>query len=999
MNSLAFWRSWSKPFQFIFWLFSSTLLLAVAYFWYTYYLNPAPVITWEQFQQWNTEEVLLNTFSKGIFDIPVYGENYLIYEILGGSELQPDTTAFYIFLFVFSISLLGLLSVVSSLSRFWFIAGMGILCVIVMTMRLESLLVFGMTSRIFPIIILLLFCSLGYYFHAIRSESNFPVRFISFGLLYLLQVGVITFFSRVEDPLLHLSVNGFTLAVLVTIIYILMVAHEIPSAFISIITQGNKQTKSMQHFLVITGFYFLNLFLTYGIKIGYIDLNIWVINLYLLLTCSSILSIWGFRQREPQYESILPAEPLGVYFILSMAVMTFATLGYFMATANDTVLIVLKDMIIYSHLGYGIIFVFYVIANFGSMLTKNLPVYKVLYKPITMPYFTFRLMGLICTFGFLVFDTNWRTPFNQVFASYQNSYGDLYLAQGDADMAESYYIKSILLRNQNHHAHYALAGIQAARLEPKKELEEWIAASESYPAEQTIINLSDAYRRSGKTSEALDAIEKAGRNLKDGAALFNAKGLIYTQLRMADSALLAFNQAREAAYMKEIAETNLLAASVRFKITHRADSLLMLLDSDKEGPKTNALALANVQHLPIAIDYNIGSDTSLSATKAAFICNYFINQRETVDTVQIKQAIALARRPINDSFKEHILIAAAHAYYAQGLVKRAFELTREVAYRTGSGKYFLLLGYWALEQGNPEIAANYFAIAREKQVPGALFAEALAQTEANNFLEARTLWDSLDNAADSSYKFPADRITKALTANIVQLASLDDESKYLYCRYKINLADSTQFIKIVNSIQSEELKARALVEYSRRWYALDEVEVASHYLQMLEGLTPAKESTLAEFYYLNCMLLADSNDWLELKNQINTVSVLKKYYRNELIYWQALLDEEEGRKAEAGKKYEHLGKANMYFEEGVVRASTFFASDTTVDHLKPYSMLVEGLLVKPNSVKLLKAYIKEAAIIGFDDEAAESLEKLKAILPRSSFNRYVKENPDFFDVE
>jgi hypothetical protein len=60
---------------------------------------------------------------------------------------------------------------------------------------------------------------------------------------------------------------------------------------------------------------------------------------------------------------------------------------------------------------------------------------------------------------------------------------------------------------------------------------------------------------------------------------------------------------------------------------------------------------------------------------------------------------------------------------------------------------------------------------------------------------------------------------------------------------------------------------------------------------------------------------------------------------------------------------------------------------------------VEGLLVKPNSVKLLKAYIKEAAIIGFDDEAEESLEKLKALLPRSSFNRYVKENPDFFDIE
>jgi len=999
MNSIAFWKSWSKPFQILFWLLSATLLAAVVYFWYAYYYNPAPVITWDQFQQLNTEEVRLRTFSKGIFDVPVYGENYLIYEILGGSELQPNVNAFYIFLGVFSISFLVLLTVISSLSRFWFIAGMGIFCVFIMTFRLESLQVFGMTSRIFSIIILLLFCSLSYFFHAIKPESKFVTRFISLGALYLLCLGVIAFFGKIENPLLHVSVNGFSLAVVVTILFILMVAHEIPAAFINIITQGNRQTKSMQHFLVIIGFYLVNLLITYGIKIGYIHLNIWVIDLYLLFTLSACLGIWGFRQREPQYASILAAEPTGIYFILGMAIMSFASLGYFMATANDTVLIVLKDLIIYSHLGYGIIFLFYVISNFGSMLTKNLPVHKVLYKPNTMPYFTFRLMGLICTFGLLVFDTNWRTPFNQVFASYQNSYGDLYLAQGDAETAEEYYNKSVLLRNQNHHAHYGLAGIQAARLEPAKELNEWIAASESYPTEQTIVNLSDAYRRGNKTSEALIAIEMATKNLSNTAAILNAKGMIYTQLRMADSALMAFQDARKANYMKEIAETNLLAASVRFKIAHPADSLLLLLGSDKEGPKTNALALANLQNTPIQIQFNIGSDTALSATKAAFICNYFINQRESVDTTFISQVIALARRPVNDAFKEHLLIASAEAYYAHGMVKRAFEMTREVAYRVGSGKYFLMLGNWALEQGNPEIAANYFAIAKEKQMPSALFSEALAQTEDNNFSDAGILWDSLSRSPDSAYTTVASRMASFLQVNVKTIASGDDETKYLFCRYKLPLEDSTQFIATVNSISNEELKTRALLEYSRRWYAIDDLESAGRYLNLLEGLTPARESTLAEFYYLNCMLLADTKNWDELSNQINTVSLLKKYCKNELIYWQALLDEKDGKKEAAQEKFEYLGRANMYFEEGVVAASQFFAKDTTVDRLKSYSMLVDGLMVKPNSAKLLKAYIKEAAIIGFDDEAAESLEKLKAILPRSLFNRYVKENPDFFDVE
>lgn len=999
MNSIAFWKSWSKPYQSIFWVLSITMLLSIVYFWYAYYLNPAPVITWDQFQQLKTEEVRIKTFSKGIFDIPVYADNYTIYEVLAGSELEPNPDASYFFLFVFSISLLVLISVVSSLSRFWFIIGMGIFCLFMMTLQLESTQVFGLTNKIPSIVSLLLFCGLAYFFHAIRSTSSFITRLTSFSALYTLLLAIIIFFGNAQDPLLHLSVNGFALAVTLTVIFILMIGHEIPASFINVITQGTRQTKSMQHFLVVIVFYLVNLFLAYGIKIGYISLNIWVIDFFLLFTVSALLSIWGFRQREPQYESILSADPIGIYFILSMGTLSFATIGYFMATANDTVLLVLRDLIIYSHLGYGIIFVFYVISNFGSMLSKNMPVHKVLYKPNTMPYFTFRLMGLICSFAFLVFDTNWRTPFSQVIASYYNSYGDLYMTQGNTETAELYYNKSVFFRNQNHHAHYALAGIQAARLEPKKELDEWKHASESFPPEQTIINLSEAYRRSRKTAEALYTLDQEYRNLSNPAALWNAKGMIFNQLNMPDSALLSFQQARKSGDMKEIAETNLLASSVKFKIAYPADSLLLLLGSDKEGPKTNALALANLQNTPIEIEFSIGNDTILSATKASFICNYFINQREAVDTTLITKAIELARRPINESFKEHLLIASAQAYYTQGMVKRAFELTREVAYSKGSAKYFFLLGNWALEQGNPEIAGNYFAIAKEKQHPSALFNEALSLTEDHRFEEAQVLWDSISKTTGYTTTSSYGKLTAVFKTIPSQTSSLDDESKYLYCRYKIAVEDSIQFQKVVSGIKNEELKARALVEYSKKWYALDEHEIAARYLNMLEGLTPTKESTFAEFHYMNSMLLAESKNWAELSRQIKEVSLLRKYYRNACIYWQALIAEHTNNMAEAKSMYTYLGNANMYFEEGVVASSQFLANDSTVDRLKPYTMLVEGLLVKPNSVKLLKAYVKEAAILGFDDEAAESLDKLKALLPRSSFNRYVKDNPDCFDLE
>jgi hypothetical protein len=126
--------------------------------------------------------------------------------------------------------------------------------------------------------------------------------------------------------------------------------------------------------------------------------------------------------------------------------------------------------------------------------------------------------------------------------------------------------------------------------------------------------------------------------------------------------------------------------------------------------------------------------------------------------------------------------------------------------------------------------------------------------------------------------------------------------------------------------------------------------------------------------------------------------LLAKYFPNEVIYFQALINEKNGAPEKAKDLFTYLANANMYFEEGVVAASSFL-SQHEVDRLSTYTMLVEGLLVKPNSVKLLKAHIKEAAAIGFTKEAEESLDKLKKLIPVSAFNQYIKENPEFFSLE
>ncbi len=998
MHTIQFWKSWNKPNQSLFWLLSLLLVLSIAFFWYSYAQSPAPVISWDNYQELQTEEITTRSFQVGINTVPVMADNFMIFETLLGSQLQPNLLASYFFISILLIALVVILTIISTLKRFWFLIGMGLFCLFIISLQLEALEIFGLINKIPTGGIILLVAALAYYFHAFRNDASFFIRLVSFTILFILLGIGIVFLSQTQSPILYLSTTGYSIGFLITLVFILIVGPEIPAAFINVLTQGTKQSKTLRHFLIITGIYFTNLILAYATKTGYLELNIWIVNFFFLFTISALLGIWGFRQREPQYETILSADPFGVYLIVAMAAISFTTIGYFFSTANDPVIEVIRDVIMYSHLGYGIIFFAYVLANFGSMLSQNLQVYKVLYKPNTMPYFTFRLMGLICTIAFLVYDTSYKSVVNQVYSAYYNGQGDLYYGQGADQLAEGFYNKSISFRNQNHHAHYALASIQTARYEPQKEREELVKATNGTPSEFAFVNLSDAYLRSGNPLQAADLLTLAKVQFPESGEIDNAFGLAYLKLQMVDSALLSFQQASKHSGTKNIAETNLLGASAKFKINYPADSLLQLIGSNKAGPRANALALANLQNLPIDLKFSLGTDTLFSATKATYLCNYLINQQGKVDTTLLSNVVALARKPSNSYFKEVILVAASHSYYAQGSVRKAFDLTREIAYTSGRGKYFNLLGTWALEQNNPQIAANYFEIAKGKNVPSALFHEALASTESDSILNALILWDSVRQSIDTSQVNFANQILSILKSNPAQALALQDIDKYNYCRYKILISDTVSFWKIVSTMENEELKARAILDLSKKWYQQDEAQISFDIIKRVKGLKLTDKNTYNQILLLNMMLLAELDSESFSSQQLDKALPFEGAYPNELLYLKALQDEQIGNTEAAKSKFEFLSTANIHFEEGLIASARFFSADTT-DRLKSYSIIVSGILARPNSIKLLKAYVKEAALIGFDEEANESLEKLKRLLPPRAFNTYVTENPDFFDIE
>jgi tetratricopeptide (TPR) repeat protein len=994
MHSLQFWKSWSKFYQAIFGVFSLFVFAAVIFFWTSWSASPAPVISLEHFQQIQQMEVPSHSFQVGLTNLIVPADSYLIFENIFGSKLQPNSWALYFFLGALTISFLFLITLITTLSRYWFLVGMGLVMLFLASLRFEGLEIFGLTNnKSVSIGMVLLFGGAAFYFYAFRKEAALGQRLLIFLTLMILTTLVIYFFSRAASPFLHLAVNGLVAGIILCVIFILMVSHEIVAAFVTITTQNIKSSKSFQHFLILTVVYLINLALMFASKMGFIDWSFFSINSFFVLTVSAILGIWGFRQRGVVYENILPTEQLGLFFYLSMMLTGLSTMSYFAASASDMMMDALDDLIMAAHLGCGIIFFLYVIANFGPMLVKNLPVYKILYKPETMPHFTYRLMSIIAVFAIISTAVSWKTYINLSTASFYHAYGDLYLSQGDEATAEAYYTKSLQFRNQNLHAHYGLASIYGSRYESIKERKEYEKSTEWSPSVPVYLNLGEAYANRGDVLGATLTIEEGMKKFPNSGELQNAAGLSFMRLKLRDSALYFFQQATGSRGTNKIGETNFLGAVTLFNRDYPTDSILSLKNTEQDGVKVNRLALANQrQHSLIFVD-KLALDTVLTVYQTTLLCNYLINQKERADTALVSQVMKLAGMASNAGFKERMQVASAHVLYARGEVKRALQTLREVAYRSGDGHYALLLGLWLLEQNNPLAASGYFKSANEKQVPFALYHQAIAETEADSLNQALVSWDSLSRSHNSATGTFASMMKKVLQSKNSEITTLSDEEKYYFCRYKIAMTDSLLFERTVNGIADEKMKAHAIVDRSKKWFALDEPRRASRMLQQVSG--QVDKNLRAEMDQLRLMLAAENGDWNFVGEKLNGGLQIPF---NQRVYLEALQEEQTGNAKEAALRYRYLLNANNQFEEGIVAASRFIANDTT-DRLRNFSLLVDGLVAKPYSVKILKQHVLECIPLNLPEEAQDSLDKLRLLMLPSSFKKFIVAHPDYFGVE
>ncbi len=973
MHSVVFWKSWNPSYRILMYILLGVFVFALLYLWYGYFQGADGIIHWERFQEQKVVETTVHSFRLGPFVLNVPGDSYAILEYFNGSPIVPNTGASYVFLALIAITTVFLLSVITTLPRFWFFLGMGLFIAFIVSLRFEVLAVGGYTNRTAVVAVLLLYVAPAFYFNQIRSRIPFINRLITFSTITIVLALLVQFFAAVDYPFYHLALTAYTPGIILSIVFIIMVSHEIMASFVFIAGQGT--TKNLQHLSIISVIYLANVVITCFHELGVIDWNFIYINLYLLLTCSAILGLWGFRQREFMYQNIMPFAPFGAIFFIALATICFATTGQMLNNANDPALKVLRNFIIFSHTGFGVIFLTYLFSNFVLMLARNLPVYKVLYNPTRMPYFTFRFAGLIAMLGF-VFYSGWRDFVFNGLAGFYNFAGDLHSLLDNRGFAESFYDQGRVQGFQNHRSNYALATMKTARYSFDDAHYNYELANARRPTAYSLTNAANLYLWENKNAQAIARYQHALQVLEDSGPVQNNLGFAYAKTHDVDSALIYLNAAREHSISKPAAETNFFALATMEFVPIKIDSVLALFEAHP-GAVSNALALSTLQNQKFNTPVSPLGQKQLNLYTATLLNNYIIKYATSLDTLFIENAYALASDSTNEGFSEALKSSLAFAYYHHGNVSKALEILGELAYISQSyqGKFNYIMGLWALEQGNAELASSYFSYSDTHTYKDAKFYNAIALTEAGKRSSALALWDSVAIGKDEAQKEIAARMKRILALQPSEVMTLGDAEKYQYCRYNIKLGDSLLFNRISNSFESADYKAQALLDYSRKFFEADLMTPAIRFYNRIAGLELSNKQLYDDVRHAELIMLAYRREIPQLTSQMNKDVTFDGTRFLEKTLYTALIAESTGDSATAQQNYKILGTYNPYFEEGIIAAANFYRKKGG-ERLKTYNILAEAIQVNASSIRLLKAYINEAFNQGFDEYANSAGERL-----------------------
>ena len=985
MNQLFFWQEWRKDFRFTYWLLLGLLLTSIVFAGVYYFLGIESTVQWQALGNLEKVRVNVSTFTQGMFDFTTEADTYLLLEQFNGSDITINYSAAGIFLSLFLISLLILITSASYLKSQWFYGITGLFLFIIACFHLDIFEV--MPGNYFMITALLLYGGLAIYLNGWGQQFSFFKRLLAFALLTLAVILLIAKFGVLHHPVLALANYGIIAPFLIFCIFLLIIAFDVVYFFLYLTTFTKSADRSNTfNFAGISILYLGNVLLLYLKKNNSIDWDIVYLNDIILLLVSSILGFWGYKMRSVNSNSNLPFHPYGAFIYVAMAIISYAFVGYVHCTGNDPMMDAVQTIIITAHLCIGGVFFVYVVINFANYITTSRPVYEVVMQAGKSPVLTTRLAGLIAMATLLGLK-DYRIK-NQVFAGYYNSVGDVYRAENNEVLAKQFYMEGQFYDRVNFRSNYALGNMA-------QNLEKYEEAAEYYKLALGRVKTPAAYATYGNMLLQQKQILLAMPVFKEGLAKYPNSGELYNNLALAfsytnvsDSTFYYIRLAEQHLKDPKIAHANLLGFIAKTGQFDRLDKALLNAPSDCLALENNRIAVLQMTNQKV----NRGpflteatADSVFNNSRFAYYFNYHLSDFTQTDTSFNKIIDRYIKSNGNIMYSYDLRFLKAYKNY--------YAIDRQLGYETlaklenednyGASFYNNTLGLWLMENKAWTLATDYLKKGRELHNSSAGVNLAIAYLKTPWQKEAISEWQFL--LSDNGTKDLANSML-SLLHNSTKILEASDALKLEYIDLYGQQHSEAELGQIYNSFKNKEARIRGGLMIAEDFLAENDLAAAVQMFRTLDGLKPfGKTDYDNEYVRLEWELLDAQHNYTALEESLNDHHSNLKIKGAQQYYYAKY----EISRNETSAALQHLlnAKKSAPFDAKIsVLLTDIYYAINKPD--KAYETILQAYWLNEYDTNVIKKYAVVCKRSGLDTYSQDALKALKDLVSPAEYQAF-----------
>jgi Tfp pilus assembly protein PilF len=939
----------------------------------------------------------LTPIKIGLDELAVRLNGYLVtqtYDVTG-PYVQPEAAIAWMGLL--AVCLVYFLAVVTTLARPAFVGGMTLVIFLLMSLNADLLGVFDPMQQYFLVLALALLGLSAFAFHAFWPAATLGQRVLTFAVL----VGALSIILLSQSNFspaftaLHLASYATMSGAVAFALLVVWVSYENIHGLLWLNTQAENPGSrfGLLPFLLASSLYLGTLLLYYLNDGEVLILPNVRLEPYLLLLPAVLVGWLSLRRRAATYGTWIGYWPGAAHIYLILVALAAGSIGYALATANDPLITAGRDFTALALLTCGGAFLLYVLLNFAPLIRQRLRVYRVVYEPRRLPFYTVYVIGL-GALGIVEMRNNFFV-LDQVRAAFYNNLGDLSRLQSEqqpandglALLAERYYAESDVYDRFNHRASLGRAALYRFRNQRQNEINALRRALSRAPSEKISLRLAALFTEPTDFFDRQKTLQEGLENAPQSVRLSNDLAQLYTRSALTDSVLFYQQRAASLAPGNAVVRANQLAFLMQNQELEAARKFLHenAPQSNETALQSNALLLAYLTgQRTVRDEFLPDSAADLSAADFGRIYHAALGRLPARDTSLLPTITQLARRPGNEAYLEQLtFIRALTQYYGGRPVAAQSTLLPLVIGDSPTAAYYQQVrAMWLLDQGLYATAAAYYAEAAGNGFTEAALPRAYALALAGQPDSAQLQAAVAARGPNPQLAQQGQRLRRILALDFATqygLATDSIKAQYVVLRGAAPNADPSALLAAAEAIATPAAKQAALLAQLPRVLASGNLEAVRSVLQRHATSLATKSLTASAWNVLRGKFYVQAKQRANLRELVSTGYFAPQHqpYR---LYFQATLAD---KPADAERLYTQLVKEAPYLTDAILASADFHIRQR--DYAKAYDVLLKGLDYNPESVTLMKAYILAAVETGLTSYAEVPLEKLRTLLAPAEY--------------